>query len=171
MAPRRCCPSCWQTMPDAPETPSPQTLVGLRDIHLPATSRIGATTPILVSGALLLALALALVGRLHRRYPLRRAALTELASGQALAPELRLAAQAALLRRVARSLSNEPGAAGFDHRAGGAAWLGMLDQLFATSFFSQGDGQVFGEALYWPRAAGSAAIDATLRRLLGGLRR
>jgi hypothetical protein len=102
----------------------------------------------------------------ERRRPLRRAALAALASSRSLPAPDRLAAQAQILRDVASAL---------DHGARalrGDAWLARLDAIFATRFFTQGPGRIFGEALYRRRADEPAeALDRDLARLFQGLAR
>jgi hypothetical protein len=100
-----------------------------------------------------------------RRHPLRRRALATLAATRALPDAERIAAQARLLRDVARAC--DAGAA----ELFGDPWLTRLDALFATCFFTRGAGRAFGEALYRPGDAPAAALDAGLARLLAGLKR
>ncbi len=98
---------------------------------------------------------------LRRRAGLRRSAEAALAASRALAPPDRLAAQAMVLRRLVRSTVGDR-----DARAQGSVWLQTLDRLFATHFFTQGEGQAFGDALY----ARSIAVDVdALDRALGRL--
>jgi hypothetical protein len=150
--------------------PPADALEGLRDIHWPA---IAATSPVsdLATAALvgfaLAACAFAAWTLLRRgRRPARRAAHAALAGSRRLAAEERLSAQAALLRRAASAVAGAPA------KERGEAWLARLDDLFATTFFTQGDGAVFGDALYTPApAAPVEAIDRTLQTLLAGLKR
>ena len=101
---------------------------------------------------------------LARRQRVRRAAAAELALSRALPPPERLAAQAALLRRLVRTT------AGDEARDSGAPWLARLDQTFATSFFSQGDGRAFGDALYRRDNADVEALDRSLETFIATVR-
>ncbi|MDR3461200.1 MAG: DUF4381 family protein [Beijerinckiaceae bacterium] len=133
----------------------------------PAPESIAPYVVMILAGFLVAALVLAAARvLLARRQRVARAALAELARSRALPPPERLAAQAKLLRRLARVLG--PGAAA---RQRDAAWLSWLDGLFATSFFSTGEGRVFGSELYSPRANPDIeSIDRTLAGLIARLR-
>lgn len=108
--------------------------------------------PYLVVVLLGVALALVGVGLLlaarRRRGRIYAAAAAQLALARTAPPEERLAAQALVLRRVARQVGGEPVV-----RAQGAAWLERLDGVFATQFFTRGAGRVFAEGLYQRSAA------------------
>jgi hypothetical protein len=141
-------------------------IVRLRPPHPPPPD---ATTEILLmafaGAALAVVAALAISAWRARRRPLRRRALAELAATRALPDAERVAAQARLLRDVARAC--DEGAA----KLFGDPWLTRLDALFATRFFTRGAGRAFGDALYRPGDAPAAALDAGLSRLLAGLKR
>ncbi len=79
-----------------------------------------------------------------------------------LAPAERVCAHAAALRHYAvATVGADTG------HLQGPAWLDRLDGLFATDFFTRGDGVVFGEALYRPLEDTDVdAVETTLRRLL-----
>ena len=100
----------------------------------------------------------------RRRSLVRRAAVAELARTRALVPPERLAAQASLLRRLVRRLAGESAA-----RTQGALWLESLDRVFATRFFTEGQGRAFGDALYGPRIPDVDALDAELTGLFAKL--
>ena len=100
----------------------------------------------------------------HRGAALRAAAEASLAASRRLAPLDRLAAQANLLRRLVRGLGGDEAA-----RAQGGAWLERLDHVFETSFFTQGAGAAYGEALY--RRPRDLDVDALDRALLGFIAR
>ena len=142
-------------------------LDALRPLHLPEMAE-GTAIMLAMAGAGLVAALLAgawLLPRLAARHVLRRAALAGLAATRALAPAERIAAQAMLLRRLARTL-------GADAGAQGEAWLATLDHLFATPFFTTGAGRAIADAPYRPVAAAEvAALDRGLQRLFAGLRR
>jgi hypothetical protein len=139
----------------------------LRPLHPPTSDGM---TEILVMWAIgcLFAAALTRAGFyvLARRRPVRRAALAALAASRALPAPERLAAQARLLRDVARA--SDPGAAALR----GDDWLQRLDALFGTRFFSDGPGRAFGDMLYQPRPDDPAqALDDELAGLLTRLER
>lgn len=144
---------------------SPELLAGLRDIHVPPAPLVEMSD--VAAGALAFAIvaAAALAAFLwRRRSALRREALAQLAATGALAPEERLVAQAKLLRRVARSRSDDA------VTTRGDDWLRQLDRLFRTRFFSDGHGRIFGEALYARATQVDAeALEGELRRLIGRL--
>jgi hypothetical protein len=139
-------------------------LNGLRAIHAPANF---SEAPVIAAAALAGCLcALALMAWLRVR-PLRwravrRSALAGLALSRSLDPGERLAAQAALLRRVVRATEGEaPG------RLRDGDWLACLDRVFSTSFFTSGAGRAFGEALYRPSSDHDvAALDHALKKFL-----
>ena len=114
--------------------------------------------------AMLLAVSLRRLFARHR--PLRRAALDALAASRVLPGPERLAAQARILRDVARAHDDDAAA------LQGAAWLARLDALFDTRLFSDGAGQAFGEALYRPcDDAPVETLDRELARLFARLAR
>lgn len=117
--------------------------------------------------ALLLAGALTLFAAWRRHSTPSRDALRRLDRARRLAPAERVCAHAAALRHYAVAT----GVADDGHLQG-SAWLGRLDELFATDFFTRGEGAVFGEALYRPlQGIDVDAVDMTLRRLLRRRRR
>ena len=129
-----------------------------------------AITPALILtaiGCLAAAALFVAVWRARGRYAaLRRAAEATLAASRRLAPAERLAAQAQLLRRLVRGLAGEGEA-----RKQGRAWLESLDRVFATRFFTEGDGTAFGEALYRPQpSADIDALDHSLAALFAKVR-
>jgi len=144
------------------------SLDALRGLRAPpAPDSLAPYVVTILAGFLLAALFLVAARMLlARRQRIRRAAEAELVRSRALPPPERLAAQAKLLRRLARVLGPDAEA-----RQQGTAWLARLDQLFATSFFSQGAGRVFGAELYSPRANPDIeAIDRSLAGLIARLR-
>lgn len=102
----------------------------------------------------------------RRRTALRTSAEAALAAVRRLAPADRLAAQAHLLRRLARSLDGDAAV-----WASGDAWLQNLDRIFGTRFFTDGAGTVFGDKLYRPPAGiDLEALDRSLSGLIAQLR-
>ena len=141
-------------------------LDALRPLHLPEVAEGTAIMLAMAAGLVAALLAGAwLLPRLAARHAIRRAALDGLAATRALPPPERIAAQAMLLRRVARTL-------GADAAAQGEIWLATLDRLFATPFFTAGAGRAIADAPYKPVAASEvAALDQGLQGLFAGLRR
>lgn len=103
----------------------------------------------------------------RRRMALRASAEAALAASRGLAPADRLAAQAHLLRRLARRLDGDAAA-----RASGDDWLQRLDRIFDTRFFTDGAGAIFGDKLYrQPAGVDVDALDRSLSGLIAQLRR
>lgn len=145
--------------------PSDDPLAGLRALHLPPEpSSFWSDVGVAVALGLAIALfASFLIRWLFRpRLSLRASATGALQAANALPPEDRRAAQAALLRRVVRTVEGEDAA-----RAEGRDWAATLDRVFATDLFTQRNGRVFADGLY-VRPVGSSD-DPELDRELGGL--
>ncbi len=101
----------------------------------------------------------------RRRVGVRRSAETALAATRTLDPAERLAAQASLLRRLVRARSGEAAA-----RRQGSGWLAALDGTFSTTFFTEGDGRAYADALYRREGARDVeALDRSLAELIGRL--
>ncbi len=131
-------------------TDQAEALSGLRPIN-PAVDAGGVTALIamaLIGCACALALALLFRVMARRCRAIRRSALAELATSRSLQPDERLAAQAALLRRVIRTVEGDAPA-----RLRDKDWLACLDRTFGTSFFTGGGGRAYGEALYRPSSS------------------
>jgi hypothetical protein len=144
------------------------SLDALRALHAPpAPESLTPYIAMVLAGFVLAALIVAAARMLMaQRQQIRRAAEAELARTRVLPPPERLAAQAKLLRRLARVGDVDASA-----REQGTAWLARLDQLFATSFFSQGEGRVFGAELYSPRVNPDIeALDGALAGLIARLK-
>ncbi|MFO1151774.1 MAG: DUF4381 domain-containing protein [Alsobacter sp.] len=87
-------------------------------------------------------------------------------AAQAEDPGQRLAGLAALLRRVSLTRPDGPGGS----RLSGEPWLAWLDERTGSTFFREGAGRIFGDALYRPAAdADWAVLGRELPRLLAGL--
>jgi len=143
-------------------------LAELRPLHAVA-SGVDSMTPVIAMSVLGCAAAIALFYTLGpwlmRRRALRRHALEKLAATRALPEPERLAAQAAILRHVAKTLSGVT-------RQRGDAWLARLDSMFSTRFFSDERGAIFGEALYRrPAGLDLDALDAALGRFFARIDR
>lgn len=136
-------------------------LAGLRDIHIPEPPPAGPGDVLLLAITVCaLLLAGLLLARFIRRPAWKSEALQELDAAVDSDPRERLFRAASVLRRLA--LRDAPHAA----KLSGDAWLAHLDGLFATRFFTVGEGRVFGEGLYRP---GSMSNDGG--RLIGELKR
>ena len=136
-------------------------LDALRGLHVePGILQLDPKILLAIAAGLLLSI-VAMVfwrsGYFHRQ-KVRQAALAALAAAQSLPAEQRLAEQAKLLRRIARTIGGEEIA-----RLHGEAWLGALDRLFQTRFFTSEQGRCFADGLYAASAAG--ASDTTAVRL------
>ena len=146
-------------------------LAGLRALHLPPEttsfwSDIGFAAALGLGLALLASL---LVRALFRpRLSVRKSALGALKTAEALPQDERRAAQAAILRRVVRSVEGDAAA-----RATGPEWARTLDRVFSTDLFTARGGRVFSEGLYErPTAANDDhAVDGELAGLFNKLRR
>lgn len=145
---------------------SDDPLAGLRAIRLPPEttsywSDVGFSVALGLGLALLATLALRWLWR--PRLSIRKAALRAFEDARALPPDERRAAQAAILRRVVKSVEGDEAA-----RATGRDWAATLDRVFATDLFSTRGGRVFTEGLY-ARPAAPAADDQALDGELGAL--
>ena len=136
----------------------------MREPPQPASLAPFGLTLALGCAAGLILLALAVAAR-RRRAGLREAALAALARTRALAAPERLAAQAALLRRLVRQVAGDEAA-----RAQGANWLAELDRAFATRVFTEGAGVAYGDALYGTSVPDVDALDRELAGMIGKLR-
>lgn len=151
--------------------PPADPLEGLRALHLPPETG-SFWSDLGFSAALGLAVALAAVFALRAFYrpkqSLRRSASEALKQAEALPPDERRVAQAAILRRVVRTVEGDEAA-----RAMGPAWAAALDRAFKTDFFTARAGSVFADGLYAPSTAQAddAQIDRELDRLVSGLGR
>jgi hypothetical protein len=142
-------------------------LASLRDLHMPPAPEAGAAGPALVALALFsLAMFMLIAWRVWQRWHgWRGATISAIGRIDTSDAPVALAEMASILRRAA-----------LGRRGGGPAgltgddWLRHLDALFATRFFTTGDGRAFGDALYRPTSPDLDA--ANLRdRLVKALRR
>jgi hypothetical protein len=142
------------------------TLDSLRPLREPPAPE--SLAPFLIMAALGIVMAVLVVWAvraiLGRRQRVRRAAAAALALSRSLPPPERLAAQATLLRRLVRTT------AGDDAHQHGAAWLARLDAVFATSFFTRGEGRAYGDALYARHTPDIEALDRSLAGLIAKVR-
>lgn len=146
--------------------PADDPLAGLRALHLPAESAsLWADVGFAAALGLLGAIAAAMIFRGLRkpRLSLRKSAVAAFMKTEALPVGERRAAQAAILRRVVKSVEGDEAA-----RANGADWATTLDRVFRTDLFSAREGRVFVDGLYAPRPV-TPTDDGALDRELGGL--
>lgn len=146
-------------------------LEGLRALHLPPeTTSWQSDLGFAIAGGLVLALVVSLLVRIlvRPRRSLRASAMEEFSAAKNLPADQRRAAQAALLRRVVRTVEGDDAA-----RASGAQWGETLDRVFRTDLFGQGAGRVFVDGLYERPAAANddRALDRELGALIAKLRR
>jgi hypothetical protein len=169
----------------------------LRPLHSPAPDGSAEIFVMaLVGGLAALAMFDALRRCFAQRRPLRRAARAALAASRDLPAEERLAAQARLLRDLANAVDRKAvpvrddwmrilrrplpawrvekspttttdGSCASFRALHGEEWLARLDAIFATRFFRDGPGKIFGDALYQPHGDNPAeTLDDALDRLL-----
>jgi hypothetical protein len=148
---------------------SPDPLAALRPERLPATvpgslvETVALAAAAGVAAALLAVAAIVIWRALARRRSPRGEARAALAAAAGLPIDERIAAEARLLRAYVGRVAGAEAA-----REEDAAWLARLDHVFATTFFSTGQGRLFGAALYAPaNDADPAQADAGVRRLFG----
>jgi len=146
--------------------PSSDPLAGLRGLHLPEQpasfwSDIGLAAAVGLLAALAVAIAVRLLFR--PKQSLRASALAAFDAAKDLPPPDRRVAQAALLRRVVRTIEGDEAS-----RRDGLAWGETLDRVFGADFFTAGPGRIFATGLY-ARAAAATANDAEIDRRLAAL--
>jgi hypothetical protein len=152
--------------------PPDDPLAGLRALHLPPeTHSVWADLGLAVAAGLAVALLVAFAARLFLRpkRSLRASALEAFEAANALPPDDKRAAQAALLRRVVRTIEGEAAA-----RAAGPEWSATLDRVFKTDLFRARSGKSLTEELYVRperRGPDDAELDRELAGLLERLRR
>ena len=120
-----------------------EIITKLRDIHLPVEQSLINTVISSILGSICaIILFKSIIHFNSSLYPIRDAALKSLENSRLLNSNERLAAQSRLLRVVAQSIDAK---LSFQK---GDAWLAQLDSIFATNFFTHGQGKIFGESLY-----------------------
>lgn len=120
----------------------------LRDIHLPEPPPgLPDWLLIFITAAAAASAVLLVVSLFGRGSPAIRATLAQLDRIDTRDNGAAIAHMATLLRRYALARLKGPPASEAA-RLTGDAWLARLDQLTRSRFFTQGDGRVFGEALY-----------------------
>jgi hypothetical protein len=151
--------------------PPDDPLAGLRALRLPPeTPSLWSDVGFAVAAGLALAVLASLLLRafFRPRRSLRASALEALEQAKALPSAERRAAQAALLRRVVRTVEGDEAA-----RVVGLEWGRTLDRVFSTDLFGSRGGRVFVEGLYArPTAANDdEALDRELDGLIRSMRR
>jgi len=121
-----------------------QILEQLRDVQLPPAPEGTSVWLIALNLLLLLLVLLGLYRRSRRsRDRWRRDALFQVRQARSMAPATAILALAKLLRQILLYRQQ-------DKPCEGRSWLLHLDAVFDTRWFSEADGQVFGDALYQP---------------------
>ncbi len=140
-----------------------QLLAQLKDIHLPEAPVAPSLWPLYVFIVLLfLALGVYALRRSRSSTNWQREALDNLADIQQRSPQTALQQTAILLKRIAITHDNHPSV----KRLSGDRWLQYLDQFYRTDFFSKGEGQVFGDALYRSSTSANNTLYKGLKRLI-----
>jgi hypothetical protein len=143
-------------------------LQALRGLHVESLGfQLEPAVALGIVGGLVVAAGAILLLRMRplRMRAARRALRASLAETRHVREDERLAAQALLLRRVARTVAGDDVA-----QLRGDAWLAALDRMFATTFFTRGEGRCFGDQLYAAAASDPEPRDRQLERLAGQLR-
>ncbi|MFD1701668.1 DUF4381 family protein [Methylopila henanensis] len=149
--------------------PPADELQGLRGLHLPpAAGSYWTDIGLAVALGLVLALCAALLFQLlaRPRLSLRASAVTAFKDTLALPEDEKRVAQAALLRRIVRTIAGEE-----DARRVGGEWAKTLDRVFGSDLFTARGGRVFADGLYVREAGDTAALDDELGALMRRLER
>lgn len=118
----------------------------LRDIHVPPPPAVEPVWDLYLAGLLaLVAIALLLFALIRRKRHWRKEALEALSSIDTHEPTKARSELAGVLRRVAIQVSDQT-----VKDLSGENYLRQLDAVFNTSYFGDGPGRVFGNALYQP---------------------
>lgn len=141
--------------------PPADELANLRGIRLPPMETwfwadVGFAVALGLAAALLAALLLRLVRR-PRKPSLQAEALAELAAAKSLPVPERRAAQAALLRRIVRTVEGDDAA-----RATGPAWAATLDRTLGVDLFERRSGRVLVDGLYARELSDDPTLDHEL---------
>lgn len=152
--------------PDATEL-----LAMVRDIHLPAEPVAPPVWPIALA-VMVIALALLTLLAARRRVSWASAARSELTKIQHRNDGKALAQTASLLRRIVLTENNTAESHTVEthmadvQRLSGQNWLKHLDHFFNTRYFTEGDGKVFGTALYQANTEAPPQLYRDLKRLI-----
>jgi len=130
-----------------------QLLSNLRDIQEPAAPE-GVSLLLIAANITLVMIILAtlFIRRRRRRESWRQEALNCIFKARMMEPQAGLLSLAKLLRQLIHYRH------GNSSELDGQAWLDQLDQEFKTQWFSQDEGQIFGEALYTNQSAGTVNL-------------
>lgn len=132
----------------------------LRDVQEPLPPE-GVPLWLIASNVALVCIIVALLLRRkhQRRNGWRTQLIRDLRHMRTLEPEKAITQAATTLRQLTLSRGHQV------HSLSGDDWLEALDQHFGTTWFSQDQGQLFGDALYQPASIDSHAIDAVFTKL------
>lgn len=132
----------------------------LRDVREPLPPEgvafwLIAANVVLVGGIVAL-----LLFRKHRKINRWRTwVIRDLRTMRSLEPELAISQAATTLRQLVLSRGQNA------HSLSGEDWLEVLDQHFNTTWFSQDQGQLFGDALYQPKNLDRHTLDRVFAKL------
>jgi hypothetical protein len=141
-------------------------LDGLRDVIEPTEPAGLSLWLVFANVAVLVAIIVLWVGSRHRRrYQWRKSALDTIDAARTQQPEQALLRLAKLIRKIV--LHRNPAVS----ESSGDAWLQELDNTFATDWFTQDDGRIFGEALYAPLQPSAEQRDRWCKTLAKLVRR
>lgn len=136
-----------------------QILAQLRDVQLPTAPEGVSVWLMIATLAMLLLILPGLYRRVHRtREQWRRDALFEIRRARSMDPAAATLALAKLLRQI-RLYRDRDVADDSRHT------LNDLDTLFSTHWFTQAEGQIFGNALYQPHQLSEAELQALCKTL------
>lgn len=140
-----------------------QLLALVRDIHLPTAPPVPPVWPMLLAGMLiLLALTAIFFSRHRKRNTWASQARRELKAIEQSGSVHALEQTAALLKRIA--LTHDKNAKAM--HLSGNAWLTYLDRFFNTHYFTEGEGSIFGSAIYQQNTQTPENIYRDLSRLI-----
>ncbi len=140
-----------------------QLLALVRDIHLPAAPPQPAVWPMLLAAIIiLLALAAVFLSRYRKRDSWASQAKKELTLIEQSGHSQALEQTASLLKRIALTHDNRREV----KHLSGKPWLNYLDLFFNTQYFTEGEGKLFGHALYQQNIRAPENIYRDLRKLI-----
>lgn len=140
-----------------------QLLALVKDIHLPAAPAAPAIWPMLLTATvILIAIAALIFSRYQKRSTWASQARAELKEIEQQRNPQALEQTASLLKRIA--LTNDQ--RNIVKHLSGDNWLRYLDHFFNTRYFTEGDGKVFGKALYEKDTQAPDDLYQNLRKLV-----
>lgn len=141
-------------------------LDGLRDVIEPSEPAGLSLWLVFANVTVLVVIILLWVGsRRRRRYRWRKSALATIETARTQQPAQALLILAKLVRKIMLHRNQDVG------DSSGDSWLQELDRTFATDWFTQDDGRIFGEALYTPLQLSTEQRDRWCQTLTKLIRR